>query len=151
MTPADLRPAARVCRLGVTCIAASALLIAYGCGGSSPTAPSSGSGSGATLTATFSSIQTVILTPRCSGHHNGSQSPDLRPASAYASLVNARSTEQPNLFLVAPGDPEASYLIHKLEGRAGISGSRMPQGGPFLSSADIAVIRSWIQAGAANN
>jgi len=54
-------------------------------------------------------------------------------------------------MLVAPGDPEASYLIHKLEGRAGIAGDRMPQGGPFLSSADIAVIRSWIQAGAPNN
>ena len=52
---------------------------------------------------------------------------------------------------MAPGDPDASYLIHKLEGRAGITGDRMPQGGPFLSSADIAVIRSWIQAGAQNN
>ena len=41
--------------------------------------------------------------------------------------------------------------IHKLEGRAGIAGERMPLGGPYLSSADIDVIRAWIQSGASNN
>jgi len=146
MTMTNVHPAARLGR--ARCALLLAGLIASTCGGgnSSPTAPSSG----AALTATFSSIQSVVLQPRCASHHNGGQSPDLRAGSAYASLVNVRST-QSNLMLVAPGDPEASYLIHKLEGRAGIAGDRMPQGGPFLSSADIAVIRSWIQAGAPNN
>jgi len=122
-------------------------LLAAACGGSSsPTAPSSGP----SLTATFSSIQTVVFQQRCVSCHNGGQAPDLRAGAAYANLVNAPSAETA-MLRVAPGDPEASYLIHKLEGRAGIVGDRMPRGGPFLSSADIAVIRSWIQAGAPNN
>ena len=146
MTMTNAHSAARFGRAGCLILLAGLIATACGGGGSSPTAPSSG----AALTATFSSIQSVVLQPRCSSHHNGGQAPDLRAGSAYASLVNVSST-QSNLMLVSPGDPEASYLIHKLEGRAGIAGSRMPQGGPFLSSADIAVIRSWIQAGAPNN
>ena len=75
---------------------------------------------------------------------------DLRAATGFASLVNTPSS-QTALLRVAPGDPEASYLIHKVDGRAGIVGSRMPQGGPFLSTEQIDVIRSWITAGAPNN
>lgn len=141
-----IHPAARRGRAVSTCLAVCLVAAACG-GGSSPTAPSSGP----SLTATFSSIQSVVFQQRCVSCHNGAvQTPDLRAGAAYASLVNAPSTET-NLLRVAPGDPEASYLIHKLEGRAGIVGDRMPLGGPFLSSADIAVIRSWIQAGAPNN
>lgn len=146
MTMTNFHSVVRPGRFGWVYLLAGLIAAACGGGGSSPTAPSSG----AALTATFSSIQSVVFQPRCASHHNGAQSPDLRSGSAYASLVNVRST-QSALMLVAPGDPEASYLIHKLEGRAGIAGGRMPQGGPFLSSADIAVIRSWIQAGAPNN
>jgi hypothetical protein len=142
----NVHTAARLCRVAPICLLAGLIAAACGGNGSSPTAPSAGP----TLTATFSSIQSLVFEPRCASHHNGSQSPDLRAGSAYASLVNIRSRGS-SLMLVAPGDPEASYLIHKLEGRAGIAGARMPQGGPFLSSADIAVIRSWIQAGAPNN
>ena len=50
-----------------------------------------------------------------------------------------------------PGDANGSYLIHKLEGRSDIVGSRMPLGGPFLAQADIDVIRTWIAQGAPNN
>jgi hypothetical protein len=52
---------------------------------------------------------------------------------------------------VKPGDPANSYVIHKLEGSAGITGSRMPLGGPFLDAATIDEVRSWIAAGAAND
>ena len=48
-------------------------------------------------------------------------------------------------------DPEASYLIRKRDGRAGIVGSRMPQVPPFLSADEIDVIRTWITDGAAND
>ena len=58
---------------------------------------------------------------------------------------------QQALMRVAPNDAENSYLIHKLEGRASISGNRMPRDGPFLTIEEIAVIRSWIDMGAANN
>jgi hypothetical protein len=52
---------------------------------------------------------------------------------------------------VKAGDPDNSYLIRKLEGLAGISGSRMPLGGPFLDQATIDQVRSWISNGAPNN
>ena len=86
----------------------------------------------ATLTATFSSIQSQTFEARCVGCHGIIMNAGL----------DLRATT---------GDPEASYLIHKLEGRAGIVGSRMPQGGPFLSTDEIDVIRSWIMADATND
>jgi hypothetical protein len=48
---------------------------------------------------------------------------------------------------VRPGDPDASYLIQKLEGRAAV-GARMPLGAPALPQATIDVIRQWITQGA---
>jgi len=41
-------------------------------------------------------------------------------------------------------------LIHKLEGAPGITGSRMPLGGPFLDQATIDGVKAWIDAGAQN-
>ena len=67
----------------------------------------------------------------------------------YAAMVDVPSRERPDLKLVAPGDPDASYLIHKLEGRAGIVGLRMPLNGPpYLTPGQILVIRRWIELGA---
>ncbi len=55
------------------------------------------------------------------------------------------------MLRVKPGDPANSYLIQKLEGSAGISGARMPFGGPYLDQATIDQIKSWIAAGAPDN
>ena len=52
---------------------------------------------------------------------------------------------------VVPGDPRASLLVHKLEGRAPdgpICGTRMPTLGNALSQGRIASIRQWIEDGA---
>lgn len=52
---------------------------------------------------------------------------------------------------VVPGDPSASLLVHKLEGRTPdgpVCGSRMPTLGNALSSGRIASIRQWIEDGA---
>ena len=67
----------------------------------------------------------------------------------YAALVNANSRLKPGAVLVVPGDPESSYLIHKLEGRSTINGLRMPiNGPPYLTAGQIAVVRRWIEVGA---
>ncbi len=112
----------------------------------------SGADSTSALSATFSSIQSQIFVPRCVSCHGtvANAGLDLRAATGFANLVNAASTET-DLLRVAPGDPENSYLIHKLEGRSSIVGSQMPRGGPFLSAEEIDVIRSWVAAGATNN
>jgi hypothetical protein len=108
------------------------------------------------LQPTFSSIRTQIFQTWCVGCHAGiGRVPDgglrLDADAAYGALVNAPSTGKPAAVRVVPGDPNGSYLIHKLEGRSDIVGSRMPDGGPFLVQTDIDVIRTWIVQGAPNN
>jgi hypothetical protein len=78
---------------------------------------------------------------------------DLTDAnSSYLALVGAGgagipSMQQPAVLRVAPGDPDASYLVRKIQGTAGIAGLRMP---PLvvLPPATITAIRDWIAAGA---
>jgi uncharacterized protein (TIGR03118 family) len=108
---------------------------------------------------TLSQIQASVFTPICSGCHNGSNPPggalpgsqNLTAGNSFAALVGVASLEQPALRRVKAGDPDNSYIIQKLEGAAGISGSRMPLGGPFLDQATIDQIKSWIASGAPNN
>lgn len=102
------------------------------------------------LVATFDSIQQNVFTPMCTGCHAGAQAPQglrLDADSSYAMLVNTPSNEVPGLRRVQPGNPSASYLIHKLEGTAAV-GARMPLNGPALPQATIDVIRQWIIEGA---
>jgi len=77
----------------------------------------------------------------------------LMPKIAYGSLVKKQST-QAQLARVEPGDPERSYLLHKLRGThldQGGSGARMPMGMPELGEEDLARISAWIKAGAPDN
>lgn len=107
---------------------------------------------GGALQPTFQSIQANVFTPVCTGCHAGAGAPlglRLDAGSSYALLVNAPSAEVPSLQRVQPGNPDASYLIQKLEGTATV-GSRMPLNGPPLPASTIAVIRQWITDGAAS-
>jgi hypothetical protein len=101
------------------------------------------------LIAELASIQRHVFTPVCTVCHAGAAAPlglRLEEGAAYAMLVNAPSVEEPSLNRVEPGDPDASYLIRKLEGTAG--GTRMPLNAPPLPPGTIAVIRQWILDGA---
>lgn len=129
-------------------------LVAAGaaCGSDSPTRPTVPIAPPAGLQPTLSSIQREIFNPSCVEHHGDHAIEgdlDLRDGQSYAQLVN-HPAFQVSLDRVEPNDPEASYLIHKLENRAGIVGDHMPPDEP-LSSAQIDVIRQWINAGAQNN
>lgn len=125
------------------------------CGG---TAETTDGGTGETLSPTLSSIQTDIFTPTCarSGcHTSGSASGGqvLEEGSSFSNLVGVDSTES-DLKRVLPGDPDNSYLIHKLEGTqssAGGSGVQMPKGATPLTDEEIQAIRDWITAGAEDN
>lgn len=113
-----------------------------------------GEGGAGPLEPTLSSIQARILTPICTQCHAGAGAPlglSLEEGLSYANLVNVPSAEVPALMRVEPGQPDASYLVHKLEGAPGIVGRRMPLGLPPLSQDEIAAVRSWIAAGAALN
>lgn len=148
----------RVCLLTV-CAAAG--LVAAGCDENlrSITGPTP------ELTTTFASIQQNIFAApdssgrvACTGCHTSvgrtaSSGLDLAGANAHGQLVNVASIGKPGAVRVIPGDPENSYLIHKIEGRASIAGLRMPRGttGPFLTDGQIRVIKRWIELGAPNN
>jgi mono/diheme cytochrome c family protein len=127
-------------------VASSALaLAACGAGDGFET----GTGGGA-LEATHASIQASIFTPICEQCHSGAGAPvglRLDAANSFALLVGVPSGEQPSILRVAPGDPDNSYLIQKLEGTAGV-GQRMPLRLPPLPQSDIDVIRQWITDGA---
>jgi hypothetical protein len=116
------------------------------------------------LEPTFSSIQTNIfeatdaagraacVTCHTNAVHAPSGGLNLLHDVAYDQLVNVPSREEPALRYVAPGDPNSSYLIHKLEGGPGIIGRQMPfSGPPYLTSGQLAIIRRWIEIGAPRN
>lgn len=101
---------------------------------------------------TLAQLQANIFTPRCSVCHSGGSAPHgLRLDSednSYAFLVDRPAEGVPELMRVNPGQPEQSYIVHKLEGAMSIVGSRMPLGGPFLSQEQIDQVRDWIANGA---
>jgi hypothetical protein len=116
------------------------------------------------LQPTFSSIQREIFSAADSsgraactqchnaGNRNNAAVLSLAEGAAYNELVNVASSRKAGAIRVIPGDPDGSYLIHKLEGRSDIVGQRMPRtGGPFLTSGQMTIIRRWIQLGARND
>ena len=101
---------------------------------------------------TFSQIQANVFTQTCAttGCHFGAGAPlglRLDIANSYALLVGVASVEKSSILRVAPGDPNSSYLIQKLEGSAS-SGQQMPLNAPPLPQATIDIIRQWISDGA---
>jgi len=100
----------------------------------------------------FSEIQASIIEPNCAttGCHLGAAAPQglrLDSANSYGMLVGVASSEASSILRVAPGNPNNSYLIQKLEGTASV-GAQMPLGAPALEQAAIDVIRQWISDGA---
>jgi Bacterial Ig-like domain len=134
-------------------LATSTLCVSCGGGGSSyGGGGAAGGGGGGTVTveANFASIQSNVFTPICTECHAGAQAPlglRLDSANSYGLLVGVQSSEQPGLARVAPGDPDGSYLIRKVEGTAAVGG-RMPLDRTALPAATIAAIRQWITDGA---
>lgn len=106
---------------------------------------------------TLTQVQNAVFTPTCSvsGCHDGGggalpRSMDLRAGNSHSSIVDVPAV-QAALDRVEPGNPDASYLIDKLEGNQAAGTQRMPPGGPFLDQATIDMIRQWITDGALDN
>jgi len=104
------------------------------------------------LQPTLASIQDNVFTvscavPGCHGGAGAQQGLRLDPGFSAGSLINVASPRDPNLIRVVPGNPDASFLIQKLDGTQTL-GDRMPDGGPYLTTATVNVIRQWIQDGA---
>jgi hypothetical protein len=116
------------------------------------------------LEPTFSSVQRLILEAGdssgrvgCTSCHSAAGSAragrlNLSADAAYAALVGVPSTGKRGATRVIPGDPDNSYLVHKLEGGPDIVGARMPNtGGPYLTEGQMAILKRWIARGAPND
>ena len=113
------------------------------------------------LEPTFASVQSQIFeTTDVAGrqacvncHTNVGRNPsgglNLAHDVAYDQIVNVASRGKPGAIRIIPGDPENSYLVHKIQGSADIVGRRMPfSGPPYLTDGQILILRRWIALGA---
>ena len=75
-----------------------------------------------------------------------------KPAGFYDQLVNRIAEQCGDIrLMVEPGQPERSYLIHKLVGKNVCTGQTMPKDQPLLADAEIQIIYDWICSGAPSN
>lgn len=140
-------------QLCILLLAAAPLLFAGCSSDDSPTSPDE-NGRVVKANPSFSSdIQEIFNRRGCTGgtcHGSATQAGlDLRSGAAYGDLVNVPST-QGSLDRVEPNDADNSYLMIKIEGTQTVGG-RMPLNAAPLDSIDMANIRNWINAGAADN
>ena len=112
------------------------------------------------LEPTFEAIQREIFETAEAGgrrnctacHTNVGRTPaaglNLTHDVAYQQIVNVAAQNKPGAIRVVPGNPDASYLVHKVEGTPGIVGLRMPFVAPYLTDGQILILRRWIEIGA---
>jgi hypothetical protein len=88
-----------------------------------------------------------------SGCHPGNDSMlSLEPDYAWKTMVGIPSVEVPLMDRVEPGEPDQSYLVHKIEDThldVGGMGFAMPNFSDLLSEEEIDLVRAWIEEGAA--
>jgi hypothetical protein len=138
-----------------TFLGAACLLAVAACGGNNED-----NGGGATNNATFTEVYTQIIGPSCTGCHAGSDpTGNLNMSTqslAYQNLAGVAASgpscggADPVPTRVVAYDYAGSLLWQKVAGEQKC-GSRMPLGGPYLSSTQIQLIAEWIDDGAQND
>lgn len=108
------------------------------------------------ITVSFAAQVQPIFTANCAiaGCHTPpslTAGMNLSQGQAYTNIVNVPSSQLAGWVRVAPGDTVNSLLYRKITENMPPVGSRMPDGRPPLSPANIATIRDWILSGALNN
>lgn len=88
-------------------------------------------------------LQTNVFNTRCIGCHGNGLAQQGLNLTDIALQVGRNSAQQPAVKVIAAGDADASYLVRKVEGSAGITGQRMPPG-PALTATEIDMLRQWI-------
>jgi hypothetical protein len=146
---------------GLRRVITSVLVVATlaGCAGSGDDGDSGG-GNGCTPPATptisyAGNIQPIYDTScALAGCHLGAAPAfglDLATGDSYDATVGVKSLERPKLLLVESGNPDASYLVRKIEGGPDIAGALMPSNAPPLTADAISAIRQWITECALDN
>ncbi len=92
-----------------------------------------------------------------SGSANGIYLGGTDASAVHANLVGVSAVELSSMPYVTAGEPQASFLLRKLDGSqcaldcGGSCGENMPRTGQTLPDATRNVIRSWIVQGAKND
>ncbi len=103
---------------------------------------------------TLASIQVKVFTPRCSepGCH-GIDFPRQGLALYNEEVALSTTIDKPPTIgdasefyraIIAPGDPDQSFLVAKITSPRSNHGLRMPQSGDTLGPRTIEAIRTWI-------
>jgi cytochrome c5 len=124
-----------------------------------PDAPSSGDDAAESSDGSMTAVQ-AIFDERCILCHDATKTGlpsypalSLTAGDSYRALINKPALETCGATYVVPGQPDQSYIFHKVGDPVPCSGVRMPA--PFeigimvpLTADQIATIRSWIASGA---
>jgi mono/diheme cytochrome c family protein len=87
-----------------------------------------------------------VIKKHCAGCHWGkspSNGLNLEPGRIQAA-IDAPSKELPAMKIIDTADPEASYLLKKVQGASDIKGGRMPRFRKKLPAADIEILQAWL-------
>ena len=124
-------------------------------GGPHGSAADAGLGCGSKFVSLTQHVQ-PLFDRYCTGCHAPpipSEKLDLSASATWSSTVNvsSRQCSTPSM-LIAPGDPDQSYLWRKLQGQDLCNGSApMPPTGAVPSADELEIVRSWICMGAPYN
>jgi hypothetical protein len=118
-------------------------------------------GSASAVDVTAADLDRDVFTPNCAFgacHGGGAPAAGLDFSHGLcAAMLQRPSCLFPDRQIAVPGDPDMSFLMHKLLGTdlpdrpatgCGLSDARMPLGGTPLPAAQISRVRGWIMAGA---
>ena len=133
-------------RLGATACVGTLLVFAMACGTQVPEVPIEESVS-------YSMHLEPLIIAHCLSCHESEEAKAklvLDPGLGYERLVGPRSIQVPEMALVAPGDPERSYLWLKLQHvtEEGKGMPRTPTGSKKLRESELELYRRWIEGGA---
>jgi hypothetical protein len=127
-------------------IAIAVMTIACGCGTGVPEVPTA-------EPVSYSAHLEPLIIAHCLSCHETEEAKAkliLDPGMGYERLVGPRSTQDPDMALVEPGDPDRSYLWLKLQ-HVTEEGKGMPRtltGSKKLRPAELELYRRWIEGGA---
>ena len=133
-------------RFGATACVGTLLVFAMACGTQVPEVPIEESVS-------YSMHLEPLIIAHCLSCHESEEAKAklvLDPGLGYERLVGPRSIQVPEMALVAPGDPERSYLWLKLQHvtEEGKGMPRTPTGSKKFRESELELYRRWIEGGA---
>jgi hypothetical protein len=118
---------------------------------------SAGALNDATFTSTIRPIlgSETSLSGKCVHcHWSGGERPNLQdPFDPVTGAVGVTSERASPTLIIAPGDPDASFLVTKVTSTSlpPALGMSMPAHLPAFTDEDVAAVRTWIREGAQNN